>query len=96
MTIINSFSLTGRRALITGSSAGIGFALARALAQAGAHVVLNGRNQAKLAVATQALKAEGLSVSSLDFDVTSAASVQQGVDAMLAQVLTSTPPKKTS
>lgn len=85
MTIINSFSLTGRRALITGSSAGIGFALARALAQAGAHVVLNGRNQAKLAAATKALQVEGLSVSSLDFDVASAASVQQGVDAIEAE-----------
>ena len=85
MTIINSFSLVGRRALVTGSSAGIGFALARALAQAGAHVVLNGRNQSKLAAATHALQAEGLSVSSLGFDVTSAASVQQGVDAIEAE-----------
>ncbi|MCY4180410.1 MAG: SDR family NAD(P)-dependent oxidoreductase, partial [Litoreibacter sp.] len=39
------FSLQGRRALITGSSQGIGFALAKGLAEAGAEVVLNGRDE---------------------------------------------------
>ncbi len=42
------FDLTGRRALITGSSQGIGLALAKGLAEAGAQVVLNGRDGAKL------------------------------------------------
>ena len=42
------FDLTGRRALITGSGQGIGLALATGLAQAGATVVLNGRNADKL------------------------------------------------
>ena len=42
------FDLTGRRALVTGSSQGIGFALARGLAQAGAAPVLNGRDPARL------------------------------------------------
>ena len=45
------FDLTGRRALITGSSQGIGLALAHGLAEAGAEVVLNGRNADKLAAA---------------------------------------------
>ncbi|MDM0109932.1 SDR family NAD(P)-dependent oxidoreductase, partial [Variovorax sp. J22R24] len=40
---MKSFDLTGRTALITGSSAGIGFALARGLAGAGARVILNAR-----------------------------------------------------
>ncbi|MGH6793386.1 MAG: SDR family NAD(P)-dependent oxidoreductase, partial [Methyloceanibacter sp.] len=42
------FDLSGRRALITGSSQGIGQSLAQGLAAAGAAVVLNGRDQAKL------------------------------------------------
>jgi gluconate 5-dehydrogenase len=46
---IEMFSLAGRRALITGSSQGIGLALAEGLAKAGASVVLNGRDEAKLA-----------------------------------------------
>ena len=48
---INLFDLTGRRALVTGSSQGIGFALARGLTEAGAEVVLNGRDGVKLATA---------------------------------------------
>ena len=40
----NLFDLTGKRALVTGSSQGIGFALARGLAGAGAKLVLNGRD----------------------------------------------------
>ena len=76
----NSFRLDGRLALVTGSSAGIGFALARALGEAGATVVLNGRNSAKLAEAADLLRAEGLSVHARDFDVTQAAAVQAAVE----------------
>ena len=53
MTVLSSFQLNGKLALITGSSAGIGFALARALGQAGAHVVINGRNAQKVTAAAQ-------------------------------------------
>ncbi len=76
----NSFRLDGRLALVTGSSAGIGFALARALGEAGATVVINGRNSAKLAEAADLLRAEGLSVHARDFDVTQAAAVQAAVE----------------
>jgi len=85
MTVLNSFSLAGRRALITGSSGGIGFALASAMGEAGAHVILNGRNTAKLQAAVQALQAQGLPVSSLSFDVTDAASVRHGIDQIEAE-----------
>jgi gluconate 5-dehydrogenase len=64
------FDLAGRTALITGSSQGLGFALARGLAQAGAAVVLNGRDEAKLAAAAGTLRAEGTKVTTASFDVT--------------------------
>lgn len=70
------FSLTGRRALITGSSQGIGFALAKGLAQAGAQIVLNGRDEAKLAAA--ATQIEG--AQTLAFDATDHEGVRSAVD----------------
>jgi gluconate 5-dehydrogenase len=82
--VLESFRLNGRRALITGSSSGIGLALARALGQAGAALILNGRNEGKLQAAAQLLRAEGLSVSTAAFDVTDAQAVSQGIDAIEA------------
>jgi gluconate 5-dehydrogenase len=82
--VLDSFRLNGRRALITGSSSGIGLALARALGQAGAALILNGRNEGKLQAAAQLLRAEGLSVSTAAFDVTDAQAVSQGIDAIEA------------
>jgi gluconate 5-dehydrogenase len=64
------FNLTGRRALITGSSQGIGLSLAQGLAQAGAAVVLNGRDSAKLQAAEKMLRDKGHHVSASAFDVT--------------------------
>jgi Short-chain alcohol dehydrogenase of unknown specificity len=49
------FNLKGKRALITGSSQGIGFALAKGLDEAGAEIILNGRNKEKLEKAAKAL-----------------------------------------
>lgn len=77
--VLQSFALHGKRALITGSSSGIGLALARALGQAGAALVLNGRNPAKLAQAAAVLAAEGLHVEVSAFDVTDSAAVQAAV-----------------
>ncbi|WP_158744060.1 SDR family oxidoreductase [Acidisphaera sp. L21] len=64
------FSLAGRRALLTGSGQGIGFALARALGRAGAIVVLNGRDAGKLAHAAATLAREGIQAETAAFDVT--------------------------
>ena len=77
------FDLTGRRALVTGSSAGIGLELARGLAQHGAAVILNGRDDGRLAAAAAQLRGEGHSVSTAHFDVTDRAAVQAGVSALL-------------
>ncbi|WP_299968653.1 SDR family oxidoreductase [uncultured Roseobacter sp.] len=74
------FSLRGRTAMITGSSQGIGFALARGLAEAGAVIVLNGRNETKLQEAAQTLSAEGATVHTLAFDATDHDAVRAAVD----------------
>ena len=76
------FSLEGRRALITGSSQGIGFALAKGLAEHGAAVVLNGRDPGKIEVAAAELSAVGHKVSTAIFDVTSAEAVRTGIEAI--------------
>ena len=64
------FGLDGAVALVTGSSGGIGLALARGLAGAGARVVLNGRRAEAVAEAAAALRAEGADVFEAPFDVT--------------------------
>jgi gluconate 5-dehydrogenase len=76
---LDKFKLNGRRALITGSSQGIGLAIARGLAEAGAEVVLNGRDPAKLAAAARNLAEAGLKVSEAVFDVTDGAGVAASV-----------------
>lgn len=73
------FDLTGRRALVTGSSQGIGFALAGGLAAAGAEIVLNGRNSVKLARAADTLRDGGAKVYQAAFDVTDHAACAAGV-----------------
>lgn len=71
------FDLTGKRALVTGSSQGIGFALARGLLEAGADVVLNGRDEAKLDAAAKALDD---TVHQLVFDATDHTAVRTAID----------------
>lgn len=74
------FDLSGRSALVTGASMGIGLALARGLGQAGARVVLNARDPVRLAASAEALRAEGVQVAVLPFDVTDAAAVRAAID----------------
>jgi gluconate 5-dehydrogenase len=73
------FDLSGRRALVTGSSQGIGLAIATGLAEHGAMLVLNGRDRAKLEAAADQLKRAGCVVSVAPFDVTDASAVQEGI-----------------
>ncbi|QUJ78140.1 SDR family oxidoreductase [Sulfitobacter albidus] len=79
------FDLTGRRALITGSSQGIGYALARGLSEAGAEIVLNGRDAEKLTDAAETLRADGATVHELAFDATDHAAVRAAVDRFEAE-----------
>ncbi|KUJ58930.1 gluconate 5-dehydrogenase [Streptomyces sp. NRRL F-5122] len=76
MTAHPLFDIGGRTALVTGSSRGIGLALARGLAEAGCTVVLNGRDAARLDEAAAALPGD---VHTAVFDVTDGASVAAGV-----------------
>lgn len=80
------FDITGRLALVTGSSKGIGFAIARGLLQAGAAVVLNGRDREQLDKARATLAAEGGEVHARSFDVTDAAAVEESIAAVEAEI----------
>ncbi|MEM7717945.1 MAG: SDR family oxidoreductase [Pseudomonadota bacterium] len=79
------FSLAGKRALVTGSSQGIGFALAKGLAEAGAEIVLNGRDAGKLSAAAEALQGQGATTKTLAFDVTDHAGVRSAIDSFEAE-----------
>jgi NAD(P)-dependent dehydrogenase (short-subunit alcohol dehydrogenase family) len=63
------FSLNGRVALITGSSRGLGMAMAKALAEQGALVLINGREQGVVNAGVEALNAAGLKAEAACFDL---------------------------
>jgi gluconate 5-dehydrogenase len=79
LAVPNPFDLTGRRALVTGSSRGLGRAMAAALAAAGASVILNGRDSVALGTAAADLAASGATVHAVAFDVTSRDSIGEAV-----------------
>ncbi len=83
---LSLFDLSGKRALVTGSSQGIGLALARGLAGAGAAVILNGRNESRLAVASEELRKYGATVFQSAFDVTQSEAVTAAIDALEEEV----------
>ena len=76
------FDLTNKLALVTGSSQGIGLALAQALASAGAHVIINGRDRAKCERVAAEFTARGERVTVRAFDVTDHAATQGVIDAI--------------
>lgn len=76
------FDLTGRIALVTGSSRGIGFAIAEALAEAGATIVLNARNEGELEAARGRLAETGATVHAVSFDVADREQIEPAVEAI--------------
>ncbi len=76
------FSLNGNTALVTGAARGLGFEIAKGLADAGAHVVLNGRDGAALDQAANVITGKGHACSTLVFDVTD----EHAVDEAFAQI----------
>jgi len=78
------FDLTGRVALVTGSSRGLGRVIAGGLARAGATVCLNGRDEARLAGAVAGFRDAGLEAHGAAFDVTDVEQTRAGVAALEA------------
>jgi len=75
----NLFDLGGRLALVTGSSRGIGHALAWGLAEHGARVVVNGRDAEKVGEVAENFRSAGLDADASPFDVTDAAAVEEAI-----------------
>lgn len=82
----HTFRLDGKLALVTGSSAGIGLGLAQGLAEAGARVVLNGRDIGRLAQARAQLRERGLATEVSTFDVSQRTEVDAAVAAIEAEL----------
>jgi gluconate 5-dehydrogenase len=79
------FDLSGRVALITGAYRGLGFGIARGLAQAGATVILNGRKPDELAKAARTLQDAGLAADIAAFDITDRDAIHEAVGAAVAR-----------
>ena len=77
-----NFSLEGKVALVTGAAYGIGFAMAKALAEAGAKIAFNCRSQANMDKAVADYKAEGIDAKGYICDATD----EEGVKAMVADI----------
>ena len=82
----NLFDLSGKTALVTGSSRGLGLTIAGGLGEAGARVVLNGTTPSRLKVAVGRLSEGGITVCGRCFDVTDAVQVQRAVGAIEREV----------
>ncbi len=80
------FDLIGKIALVTGSSQGLGFTIARGLGEAGASLILNGRNEEKLQRAVAVFNASGLKVTGCAFDVSDASHVRDKIPALEKEV----------
>ncbi len=80
MPAANSWDVRGQRVLVTGASSGLGLAMARALAGAGAQVALGGRDMERLADAVRSLATGQAQVRAVRLDVRDSTSVRQGIE----------------
>lgn len=76
---LSLFNLSGKRALITGGTQGIGFSIANGLGEAGASLVVNARNPEKLTQCFQQLQAKGIDATGALFDVTNAEGIKEAI-----------------
>ena len=81
---MNPFSLTGKTALVAGASRGIGLAIARGIAQAGAHTIIAARSLDKCEEQARALCSEGASAEGRRLDIADSASIRQLTEALPA------------
>lgn len=81
MSVIDKFSLTGRTALVTGATRGLGHAFATALAEAGADIVVHGRDQAAAESVAAEIRELGRTATVVLGDLSTSA----GVDAVVAE-----------
>jgi gluconate 5-dehydrogenase len=81
----NPFALDGKIALVTGAGRGLGLEIASALAEAGAHVVLNGRSREALEAAASVIRANGGSAAARAFDVTDPEGLESAFAAIEAE-----------
>lgn len=79
------FSLDGQIALVTGASRGLGLAMAEGLAEAGATVVVNGRDADTLEAAASGLRQRGLKADISPFDVTDYRAARAAIDSIVAR-----------
>lgn len=84
--VFDTFRLHGKRALITGGSRGLGRAMAQALAEAGADLVIAGRDGPSLEQAGEELRALGRSVACINADLSDGASAEVFCDRVLQEV----------
>ncbi|MGD9994836.1 MAG: gluconate 5-dehydrogenase [Salinivirgaceae bacterium] len=84
--INNLFDLTGKVALITGGTHGIGMAIGMVLGKAGATVCVNGRSDEKLQKAKQEFQQQGLTIRTFKFDVTNETKVDKGISELEQQL----------
>lgn len=85
MSIFDRFNLTGRRALITGGSRGLGLEMARALAQAGAEIIITGSSEANLVAATEELIHDCHAVTCIQADLSKPEEAERLCDIVLKE-----------